>query len=90
MVFEEPFCYGNFENHTRAVMFDRPKEIRFTQSPSGGGNNPAFETTNPAWDFQWIIPNYDVNIDYTLRCRAAFRKKCARNEIRAEYNSWKQ
>lgn len=88
--FDEPFYYGNFEKHVWAVMFDRPKEIRFAHSPSGGGNNPAFQTTNPAWDFQWIIPKYEVGKKYTLRIRALLREKCFRQEIEREYQDWKK
>lgn len=89
MVFEEPWYYGNFEDHTWMIMFDRAEQVRFTQSPSGGGNNPAFATTNPAWDFQWIIPEYEVNTDYTLRCRAILRERCSREEMAREYAAWR-
>lgn len=86
--FNDPFYYGHFEKHTWAIMFDRPKEVRFAHSPSGGGANRTLETTNPAWDFQWIIPNYEVSKEYTLRIRAFFRERCSRKEVEAEYRKW--
>ncbi|MBG86207.1 MAG: hypothetical protein CMO80_04825 [Verrucomicrobiales bacterium] len=88
MVYEEPFYYGNFEDHTWITMFDRPEEVRFTHSPSGGGTNKLLQTTNPAWDFQWIIPDYEVNTDYTLRIRAVLRERCSREKIQQEFKDW--
>ena len=38
--------------------------LRLTHSPSGGGTNTAAQTTNPAWDFQYVLPKYEVNTDY--------------------------
>lgn len=45
-------------------MFDRADGIRMSHSPSGGGNNAEYQTTNPAWDFQFIVLNYDVMKPY--------------------------
>lgn len=86
--FSEPYYYGRFEKHTWAVMFDRAQEVRFAHSPSGGGTNKAFDTTNPAWDFQWIIPEYEVAKKYTLKIRAIFREACSRAEIQSEFKRW--
>jgi len=86
--FHEPFYYGRFEKHVWAIMFDRPEEVRFAHSPSGGGTNKAFDTTNPAWDFQWIIPKYEVAKKYTLKIRALFRETCSRSEIQREFERW--
>ena len=45
---------------TMILMFDRSAGIRFSHSPSGGGLNRAAETSNPAWDFQYLVPRYEV------------------------------
>ena len=52
--------------------------MRFTHSPSGGGTNAERQTTNPAWDFQYVIPKYDVNIDYGFKGRLVYRPRCSR------------
>ena len=84
--FDEPFFYGHFHGMTVIFMFDRSAGIRFTHSPSGGGFNRERETNNPAWDFQFIVPKYDVLVDYSFRGRLTYRPRCARREIQAEYH----
>lgn len=88
--YDEPFYYGNFEDLNVILMFDRPGEVRFTHSPSGGGANRELETTNPAWDFQWIISPYEVLKINTLRVRMVVRPKCPREAIEAEYRAWQK
>jgi hypothetical protein len=87
--FDEPFCYGLFGNQLFLLMFDRSEGIRFTHSPSGGGDNAELETTNPAWDFQFIIPRYDVLKEYGFRGRAVYRERCSRKEILKEFANWR-
>lgn len=87
--FDLPLYYGNFEDHTWILMFDRCKGVRFAHSPSGGGLNKDASTTNPAWDFQFIIPDYKVNEEYGFKARGVFRSKCDRAEALEEYNRWK-
>lgn len=87
--FETPFYYGLFHDHVYILMFDRTAGIRFTHSPSGGGTNQKEETTNPAWDFQYIVPKYEVNSDYRFRARVAYRPRCSRADILREYETWR-
>ncbi|MEX2580787.1 MAG: hypothetical protein WD342_17140 [Verrucomicrobiales bacterium] len=90
MRFDLPLFYGNFEEHVWIVMFDRLEGIRLTHSPSGGGATPERKTTNPAWDFQFIIPDYDVLESYSFRVRTVFRPKCSRDDVLKEYADWKE
>lgn len=71
------------------AMFDRTAGIRLSHSPSGGGANAERMTTNPAWDFQFIIPNYDVGKQYGFRLRSVFRPRCSRDEVMDEYHRWR-
>jgi hypothetical protein len=87
--FEEPFFYGLFRQHMLIVMFEGSAGIRFTHSPSGGGTNTELQTTNPAWDFQFIIPTYEVQREYGFRARVVYRERCARPEVMREFQDWK-
>ena len=71
-------------------MFDRTEGIRFTHSPSGGGVNKERETTNPAWDFQFVLPKYEVMKEYGFRARLVYRERCTRTAIVAEYEKWRK
>jgi hypothetical protein len=61
-----------------------------THSPSGGGVNAEAQTTNPAWDFQFLLPRYEVNTEYSFRARLVYRERCPRKEILREYEDWQK
>jgi hypothetical protein len=88
--YETPLFYGLFRKHILILMFDRASGLRLSHSPSGGGANAAAQTTNPAWDFQYVLPKYEVNTDYTLRARLIYRERCSRAEVLKEYDRWKK
>lgn len=88
--FDEPFFYGHYRNQTALFVFDRVEGIRFTHSPSGGGVNKELQTTNPAWDFQYVLPKYEVKKEYGFRMRLAYRPRASRAEILQEVNAWRK
>jgi hypothetical protein len=87
--YDEPFYYGLFRKHIAILIFDRFEGIRFTHSPSGGGANAELQTTNPAWDFQYILPRYEVNQEYSFRARLVYREQCNRAEVLKEVEDWR-
>ncbi len=78
--------YGLFGSHEYILMFDRTDGIRFSHSPSGGGPPSATET---AWDWQFIIPEYEVAQEYGYRARVAYRERCSRDEVLEEFKKWR-
>lgn len=88
LVYDLPFYYGVFENHVFIVMFDRIEGLRLSHSPSGGGYHTERQTSNPAWDFQYIVPAYEVGKEYGFKGRVVFRERCRRAEILEEYERW--
>ena len=79
--YDEPFFYGHYRNQLFLMMFDRAEGVRLTHSPSGGGPNAPLQTTNAAWDFQFILPAYEVLHDYSFRARAVYRERSSREEV---------
>lgn len=86
--FDRPLFYGNFDDLIWLVMFDRTAGIRLTHSPSGGGGNAALKTTNPAWDFQFLVEKPEAGKEYGFRIRTALRPRCSREELLAELTAW--
>ena len=87
--YDEPFFYGLFRDQVAVFLFDRTEGIRFTHSPSGGGVNQDRQTTNPAWDFQYLVPRYEVNTEYGFRARLVYRPRCGRDEVLREAERWR-
>ena len=87
--YAEPFFHGHHDDLVWQVMFDRSEGVRLTHSPSGGGVNKELQTANPAWDFQFLVPKYEILQEYGFKLRTVLRPRCARAELVAEYQRWK-
>lgn len=81
--FEEPYYFGRFGNMVLAYLFDAEEIIRFSQSPTGGGE------FNPAWDFQYIIPSPKVGKKYSFNARMIYKPFISNDDITNEFKKWK-
>jgi hypothetical protein len=75
-----PFYYGLVQNQLFLLMFDNDRNIRFAHSPTGGGT--------PAWDFQFIIPQYKVGKRYGFHARIVLKEFVSREDVIEEYEHW--
>jgi hypothetical protein len=67
-----------------AYLFKSSEVIRLTQSPSGGGSS------NPAWDFQYIIPDPRTEKVYSFKARILYKPFIGNQDILEEYNKWEK
>ncbi|MBM3835364.1 MAG: hypothetical protein FJ403_19230 [Verrucomicrobia bacterium] len=64
--YAEPWFLGVCRQMAFVQIFQPQDKVRLSQSPSGGGAG------NPAWDFQWILPDYKIGQRYRLVMRALY------------------
>jgi predicted amidohydrolase len=79
-VHTEPWYYGVSHGVACVQMFRERDRVWFAQSPTGGGATGA----NPAWDFQWFIPNWKVGEAYGFVMRMAYLPFESREQIEKE------
>jgi hypothetical protein len=59
-------------------MFRARDRVWMAQSPNGG--SPT--SKNPAWDFQWFVPDYKVGEAYGFVMRVAYIPYESREQVR--------
>ena len=62
----EPWYFGVSHGMAYVLMFRPADGVRLTQSPTGGGRG------NPAWDFQFFIPDFKIGKRYQFVLRAMY------------------
>jgi hypothetical protein len=80
--YTRPFYFGRFHNMALAFFFESSEIIRLTQSPTGGGQ------TNPAWDFQYLIPDPKTGKEYSFQARMVYKPFVDNEDITQEFEIW--
>ncbi|MEP6595848.1 MAG: hypothetical protein ABJA71_07865, partial [Ginsengibacter sp.] len=83
--YDYPFYYGLSDENVFILMFENPgkdAEIRFAESPDGGGNR------NPAWDFILYQKKYKIGEKFTFRGRAVYKKFEGKDDVIKTYEQW--
>jgi hypothetical protein len=85
-LYSYPFYYGIRGKMVYIIMFDQEGSTRFAHSPnSGSSDTTKFE---PAWDFQYIIPNYKVDEKYGYKARVVYKPFISKDDVISEYEKW--
>jgi hypothetical protein len=86
--YAEPFYYGRFGDMVLIYIFRPNPYLRFAHSPSGGGRSASGDDTNPAWDFQLVIPSPQAGKEYELEMRAVYKPWAGRADVLREVREW--
>jgi hypothetical protein len=86
--YSEPFFYGRFGDMVLIYIFRPSSYLRFAHSPSGGGRSASGDDTNPAWDFQLVIPNPQAGTEYELQMRVVYKPWAGRADVLREVREW--
>jgi len=74
--YAEPWYFGVSHGMAFVLVFRKADQVRFTQSPSGGGKG------NPAWDFQFFIPEVQIKKRYQFIMRAVYMPYESAEQVR--------
>ena len=47
-----------------------------------------FRSVNPAWDFQFIVPDFEVGKEYSFQARVMYKEFEGSDQVLAEYKLW--
>lgn len=83
VVFTRPYFWGAVQGVTAVWMFDPAEGLRLAHSPTGGGEG------NPAWDYIFLMYDYEVGRTYRWRSRLILRPLAdAEAEVEGLYREW--
>ncbi|MBM3853332.1 MAG: hypothetical protein FJ399_09265 [Verrucomicrobia bacterium] len=87
--YAEPFFYGRIRDHVLIYLFEPNPFLRFAQSPTGGSRNAAGDGSNPAWDFQLVMPEAEAVKGVRLAMRLVYKPWAGRADVLREVRNWR-
>jgi hypothetical protein len=87
--YSEPFYYGRVGEMVLIYIFRANPHLRFAHSPSGGGRTRSGDDTNPAWDFQLVIPSPETGKEYGLDMRVVYKPWVSRADVLEEVRKYR-
>ena len=87
--YAESFFYGRVGDDVLIFIFEPNPYLRFAHSPSGGGRTPDETDTSPAWDFQLVIPDYEMDKEYGLNMRLVYKPWQGRDDVLNEVRRYR-
>lgn len=86
--YSSPFFYGRWRDRVLIYIFRPGPVVRFAHSPCGGGPTAAGDDTNPAWDFQLLLPACVPSQTYELVMRLVFKPWVGRADVLEEVGKY--
>jgi hypothetical protein len=96
--FIHPFYYGLVHGSGRIdcqedtmvyiMMFDQKETIRFAMWNFIKDSDGIPDTHSPAWDWQFVIREPQINREYGYRARVVYKPYIGRDDVKEEYLRW--
>jgi hypothetical protein len=83
-----PAVFGCIGARALILMVSRP-DVRF-YLVNAGGHRSYFPVQNPAWDFQWKLPDYDVGKPFGFKGRLIYQAWTSTDDVVSRYHQWKR
>jgi hypothetical protein len=85
----DAFYYGRIGDMVLIYIFRPNPHLRFAHSPSGGGRTLSGDDTNPAWDFQLVIPSPELGKEYGVDLRIVYKPWAGRADVLQEVRKYR-
>ena len=83
-----PFFYGRVHDMVLIFIFRPNPWLRFAHSPTGGTRTAAGDDSNPAWDFQLVMPETEALKGMALDLRVVYKQWAGRDDVLREVRNW--
>lgn len=83
-----PGTEGKQDTMVYIMMFDQKEPIRFAMWNFFRNDKGEPDTHSPAWDWQYVIREPELNKEYGYKARVVYKPFCGREDVVEEFNTW--